>query len=268
MKFCYFDESGMGNEPVLVMAGVIVDAQRMHQTKTVWSDFLESLSQDIGRKVTEFHAGHFYRGSGPWGKIDGPERAQIISAILNWIEKRKHRITFSAIDKGSFSIQKERFIGMPTEWAAAAFHCILGLQKHHKQHDKNKGHTVVVFDRAKGETGLSKLVIDPPEWTCSFYGKDPKEVPLNQIVDVPYFADSEQALLIQVADMISYILRTYAELVQGSRSEEYKGEYDRMKNWVDQIINRAIPQAMRYPPRGRCQAAQNYWNVAPECLRR
>ena len=59
-----------------------------------------------------------------------------------------------------------------------------------------------------------------------------------------------------------------AELVQGSRSEEYRGEYNRIKDWVDKIINRAIPQAMRYPAKGRCQAAQNYWDVAPECLRR
>ena len=26
MKFCYLDESGMGSEPILVMAGIIVDA--------------------------------------------------------------------------------------------------------------------------------------------------------------------------------------------------------------------------------------------------
>jgi hypothetical protein len=25
MKFCYFDESGMGEEPYLVVAGIIVD---------------------------------------------------------------------------------------------------------------------------------------------------------------------------------------------------------------------------------------------------
>ena len=46
MKFCYLDESGVGNEPVLVMARVNVDVQRMHQTKIVMSDFLDSPSQD------------------------------------------------------------------------------------------------------------------------------------------------------------------------------------------------------------------------------
>jgi|GEM_PF-2882739 hypothetical protein len=33
MKFCYFDESGMGEEPYLVIVGIIVDATRMHITK-------------------------------------------------------------------------------------------------------------------------------------------------------------------------------------------------------------------------------------------
>lgn len=33
MKFCYFDESGLGEEPYLLVAGIIVDATRMHVTK-------------------------------------------------------------------------------------------------------------------------------------------------------------------------------------------------------------------------------------------
>jgi len=33
MKIGYFDESGTGGEPFAVMAGVIVDSQRMYKTK-------------------------------------------------------------------------------------------------------------------------------------------------------------------------------------------------------------------------------------------
>jgi hypothetical protein len=38
MKVCYFDESGTGEEPVAVVTGVVVDAQRMHATKEHWSE--------------------------------------------------------------------------------------------------------------------------------------------------------------------------------------------------------------------------------------
>ena len=267
MKFCYLDESGMGSEPILVMAGIIVDAQRMHRTKEAWSDFLNYLSSSIGKKVNEFHSGNFYRGSGAWGKIDGAERAKVISAILAWIDQRKHHITFSAIHKESFNNCKGDFDGISTPWNAAAVHCVLGLQKHQQQ-GGNKGHTVLVFDKAKGEIGFTKLVLDPPVWTQSFHSKRSVPSPLDQIVDVPFFADSEHALLIQVADTVSYILRSYADLVEGIAAEKYRGEQDRLQGWVGQILKRSIPQAMRYPARARCHAAQRFWDIAPECLRK
>jgi hypothetical protein len=225
MKFCYLDESGMGDEPILVMAGVIVDAQRMHQTKAAWADFLDYLSSAIGQKVSEFHTCRFYRGSGSWRRIDGTERSELISAIINWVSERKHHITFSAINKQLFSKQKDAgyFVDINSPWCAAAVHCILSLQKYHQRQSKNKGHTVIIFDR--GEEGvLTKIVLDPPEWINSYYDKNPKQPALDQIVDVPFFVDSEQALLIQVADMVSFILRTYAELKIGIATERYAGE--------------------------------------------
>ena len=33
MNLCYCDESGTGNEAIAVMAGIVVDAGRMHLTK-------------------------------------------------------------------------------------------------------------------------------------------------------------------------------------------------------------------------------------------
>jgi len=76
MKVCYIDENGMGEEPLLVMAAVIVDAQRMHHTKAKWADFLNYLSRALGQTVTEFHTRKFYRGKDAWNKIDGSKRAK------------------------------------------------------------------------------------------------------------------------------------------------------------------------------------------------
>ena len=52
MKFCYVDESGKGSEPVLVLAGIIADAHRMHVTKSDWLGILKSYratSKDLWR---------------------------------------------------------------------------------------------------------------------------------------------------------------------------------------------------------------------------
>lgn len=83
MKFCYFDESGMGSEPYLVVAGIVADATRMHITKEEWADLLVVLSRAAGRDVAEFHSRDFYAGNGVWRGLPGSARAQVIEAILS-----------------------------------------------------------------------------------------------------------------------------------------------------------------------------------------
>lgn len=266
MKFCYIDESGKGDEPVLVMAGIIVDANRMHKTKDGWAEFLKYLSNEVNKKISEFHASDFYRGKGIWHKIDGNTRAKLISAILKWLEQRKHHITFSAIYKESFDSQKKNFYKISNEWYAAAIHCILSLQKWSQQQKNNKGNTVMIFDRSKGESGITEFVINPPKWTESFYNKKQNQEVIDQIIDVPFFADSKHALLIQIADMISYILRNYAEINMGLKTEKYQGESLYLKNYVDKIIKRTIPKVNRYPTKRNCKASQLFFEIAPKCL--
>ena len=99
MKLCYFDESSMCSEPYILVAGIIVDASRMHVTKDVWSGFLKTLSKAAGRQVHAFHSREFFRRNGIWLGTDGSERAKVIEAILVWIENRKHKCVFCGIDK-------------------------------------------------------------------------------------------------------------------------------------------------------------------------
>ena len=71
MKFCYVDESGKGNEPILVMTGIVADVHRMHVTKADWLEILQELSRMLNKPVEEFHTRHFYRGNGIWRSLNG-----------------------------------------------------------------------------------------------------------------------------------------------------------------------------------------------------
>jgi hypothetical protein len=271
MKFCYFDESGMGNEPYLVVAGIIVDAQRMHITKDAWADFLDYLSNASGRRVHEFHSRDFYRGNGVWHGIDGAERTRLIEAVLSWVQRRKHKCLFAGLNKAEFSSRvatDDRLKQFKSMWCAAAMHCTLQVQKHHQREAKTKGHSVLIFDReVMGETGLSMLIHNPPSWLDTYYGRDAKQTALDQIVDVPFFADSRHVLLAQVADLFAYILRTSAEIQDGLLSEQYENEGAKMLRWSEKIAQLALPRASRYPAKGRCQAAALFWNLAPASIR-
>jgi hypothetical protein len=271
MKFCYFDESGMGEEPYLVVAGIIVDAQRMHVTKDAWADFLGNLSRAAGRKVLEFHSREFYRGNGIWRGIDGTERAQIIEAVLEWVQERKHKCVFSGVDKAQFQklLPKDRRIKkLKSEWCAAAMHCTLQVQKQHQREQKTKGHSLLIFDReVMEETNLTLLIHTTPGWTDTYYGRKKKQTALDQIVDVPFFADSKHILLAQVADLFVYILRTSAEIQDGLVAEKYEGEGAKLQGWSEVIAELAKPRSIRYPAKGRCQAAQLFWDLAPSSIR-
>ncbi|MBW1706173.1 MAG: DUF3800 domain-containing protein [Deltaproteobacteria bacterium] len=271
MKFCYFDESGMGNESYLVMAGIIVDASRMHVTKDAWADFLKYLSEAAGRRVDEFHTREFYRGNGVWHGTDGVKRAKIIEAILSWVENRKHKCVFSGIDKNQYkkALNKEDNLNQfKSMWCAAAMHCVLQVQKQHQREAKTKGHSVLIFDReVKDETAFSMLINKPPQWIDTFYSRGQKQTALDQIVDVPFFADSKHILLSQVADLFAYILRTSAEIQDGLLKEKYRGEGKRMRGWSKRIASVALPSASRYPTKGRCKAASLFWDLAPSTIR-
>ncbi|RJP24022.1 MAG: DUF3800 domain-containing protein [Candidatus Abyssobacteria bacterium SURF_5] len=273
MKFCYFDESGMGEEPYLVMAGIIVDAHRMHVTKAEWADFLAYLSGAIGRRVEEFHSRDFYRGNGIWHGTNGAQRAKVIETILKWVQGRKHKCLFSGLDKKKFDkiLPKDnRLKQCKSFWCATAMHCILQLQKQHQKESKNKGHSILIFDReVKEEKDLGLLINNPPSWTETYYSRDKNQEPLDQIVDVPYFADSKHILLAQVADLFAYILRTSAEIEDGLSEERYKGEGNRMKIWSKTISKLALPRSGRYPGKGRTrtEACQLFWDLAPRFIR-
>jgi len=271
MKFCYVDESGTGSEPYLTMVGVIVDVHRMHMTKEIWSDFLKMLSKICKRIITEFHTRDFYAGNGPWRGIDGPERAKIISAILDWWGRRKHHVTFTAIDKKIFrqmKYDKQLFEGCNTFWQTAAIHIALSIQKLHQSKEKKKGHTLLLFDsEVTEEKQLSRFISRPPGWTDNYYDRDKKQIQLDQIVDVPFFGDSQQVLLLQVADVIAFILRRYAEIMEGKDKPRYKDELTRLNEWIRLISARCYPLTSRWPTRGLNKVQIMFDKIVPSSIK-
>lgn len=270
MKFCYLDESGTGEEPIAVMAGVITDAIRMRVTKTHWSNLLETLSNIIGRGIQEIHTRDFYSGNSPWRELDGNQRSDIISAIFNWLKERKHHVVFTAVVKKSFitEFKKEPVSGdIGSLWRFMALHITLALQKHFQKEKKNKGNTVLIFDNEEREkVQFTDLVLNPPDWTDSYYNRGKKQEKLDQIIDVPHFVDSKEVGLIQLADFICFFLRKHIELTLGYTKPAYKDEAAKVADWAKQIFEQTISKSCIYLSRGRCEAAELFCKYAPECV--
>lgn len=270
MKICYLDESGTGQKTVVIAVGVVVDSTRMNRTKHEWDTLLSELSRKIKKPLSEIHSMNLYRGNEEWRDIEGIERAKVIDQILDWLSERKHKIVFSAVDKEKFStslpssmICKE----LDCDIQAAFFHVVLSLQKKHQTEKKNKGHTILVFDNSRLGTSLPKLLYSPPSWSDTYYNRNKTQNQLDQIVDVPFFADSVHAPLIQLADIIAYFLRLHAELHDYGEKEQYPGEQTKVSNWVNKIKELCYPTNTRYLKKGRCSVANEFFNLCPKSLR-
>lgn len=267
MKVCYCDESGTGDEPIAVMVGVIVDAQRMHVTKTDWKMLLQTLARIVGKPIEEIHTRDFYAGNEKWRALPGVQRAEIITATFEWLRDRKHDVVYVRVEKAKFyETQKAGLLpeGANTLWRFMGLHLLLAVQKAHQGLPKTKGHTIFVFDNEERERmRFTDLIASPPAWTDSYYEKDKKQARLDQVVDVPYFGDSTEVHLLQVADFISFFLRRHAEITAGYSKERYEQEADKIANWLALLKACSLHPRFVYPATGRCECSDLFFMHAP-----
>jgi hypothetical protein len=271
MKFCYLDESGTGSEPFSVMASIIVDSQRMHILKNDWKDLLNFLSEKTKKNIKEFHSRDFYSGNGPWRTLDGNQRKIITIGILEWLKKRKHAVCFCAVDKDGYfkeykSNQKMKDIG--SLWSFMALHHLLSLQKYYQKSPGVKGHTLCIFDNEPTELNrISNLSINPPDWTNSYYLKNKKTDKLSHIIDVPYFGDSEKINLLQIADLLAYLIRVYIELKEGKVTPKYADHIKDVTIYMELICKLSIPSSATYPKIKRCECSNLFYKYAPPAIK-
>ncbi|MBK8650844.1 MAG: DUF3800 domain-containing protein [Elusimicrobia bacterium] len=160
-----------------------------------------------------------------------------------------------------------RHADIKTLWRFLGLHLVLGIQKYHKGNKNNKGNTILVFDNEEREMKrFTDLIQAPPKWSSTYYGLEDETDPLSQVVDVPYFADSVDVPLLQVADFVAFFLRKHAELENGV-IERYDGERLKVRSWINMALKRRIPLSAIFPKRGRCSCSEMFFNYAPSCLR-
>lgn len=271
VNLCYCDESGTGDQPIATMVGIVVDAGRMHLTKAGWLELLAILSDMAGHQIVELHTRNFYSGSGVFREIDGETRAEVISAIFEWLTKRKHHVVYSSVLKSSYyGARKAQEIPdeLNTLWRFLGFHLILAMQDACQGEAKNKGHTIFVFDNEERERiRFTDMIMRPPPWSDGYYSRKKKQDQLDQIVDVPYFGDSKEVSLIQLADFVSFFLRRYAEIKEGLVPAKYEDEEERLSGWIDEMRSRCIGRQFIYRKTGRQYAHDLFYSNAPASIR-
>jgi len=278
MQFVYIDETGLSQEPIGVMAGVIADSHRMRVTKEHWNKLLNALSRIIGKNIDEIHTRDLYSGNSPWRYLDGKQRSEIITAIFHWLKVRKHSIVYTAVDKSIFNTEfmnETCYDHIKTLWRFMALHISLSIQKRYQGAPRGNnrtinttGNCVLIFDNEyREEKHFTDLILNPPDWTDTYYDKKAKQDKFSQIVDVPHFVDSKDVGLIQLADFICFFIRKHIEIEMGFTEIDYNDEKEKVSNWVRMIFQQSIPKSNILLSRGRCCCADLFYKYAPEVIK-
>jgi hypothetical protein len=147
------------------------------------------------------------------------------------------------------------------------FHLMLAVQKYCQDEQRNKGNTVFVFDNhERDRMRFTDLIKRPPDWSDGYYRK-PKQRRFDQVIDVPYFGDSKDVALIQLADFLAFILRRYAEIHEGVDGPRYGGEDEKIDAWISILKESEIPSRHLYKKVGREYAENLFYDHAPPCIR-
>ncbi len=145
----------------------------------------------------------------------------------------KPKSTFGAVSRPALSSARDKFdfggLLHASDWSNAAFRLVNGIHKQYQRVKQNKGNTLFVCGNACKGDDLVSFALNPPVQTEEFYNRPKKQLPLNQVIDVPYFADSYHVGLIKVANLLAFLLRLCAELNAGITTEKYHGEIEQVR---------------------------------------
>jgi hypothetical protein len=203
--------------------------------------------------------------------MDGAQRSQVLEAIFKWMADRKHDVVYSSVVRETYH-QNFALHNIPDElntlWRFLGFHLVLSVQRAYQGKKKNKGNTLFVFDQEhKEQMRFTDVLMRPPDWSDEYYSRNNKQEQLDQVVDVPYFGDSQDVSLIQLADVCSFFLRRYAEIKSGAVPEKYAGEEEKVSHWMEIFASRSIGHPFIYPKKGRSTSEDLFFQNAPAAIR-
>jgi len=70
-----------------------------------------------------------------------------------------------------------------------------------------------------------------------------------------------------MADFAAFFLRRYIEIKTGAVRPKYKEEEQKIDGWIDSLCKRHVSKSATYPKRGRNEATEIFWSLAPDCIK-
>ncbi len=283
MYFCYVDESGQcgtkfdPNQPVEVLVGVVSEATKIHKTNREHSSFLKELLHKHGAEVSELKSAQIFRGRKEWSSIAPDVRKQIFKDLLKWVNNRSCKLIVCPIDSAKYFELKKQGHEMANKlhfpYETGSLNVLLSLQRMKYGSPSNKGKTVVKFDEeGEHDKRLIKLLSDDLSFTDAF---TQVEIPKSkkrqaelerfcQIVDIPFFSKSEHSQLIQIADLVAFVVSRYIQLKSFGVSPAFEDELAVIEEFYVGVKDSLVTPAHINPPAKGDALTSFYQEIRPQ----
>ena len=279
MFLFYGDESGYTggqgsiSQPVLVVAGVLLNTHGASKTRREFRELLDELGQLAGHPLTELKGQELFRGTGPWGGVGHTERAAARVRILEWLDERGHKVVASGLVYGRLQDGRITCPGLVnlSPRTIATVHTALAVQRAKYSvplNDQRKNATLLFYDeqpQAGDQIAVAAALVSPPDWALEFLGDRQSDGELTAIVDTAYFVDSVQAPMIQIADFVAYMIQRKAALDEGA-ALTFTAEDQVMNGIFDRLRPLLLERSHRLPRQQASSASAALRTVSPACL--
>lgn len=233
MKFVYIDESGSGSHTdTFVMVGLVIDRTKLKKYTQIFTDKFHEIFRQHSGNVKEFKTEKFFKTYNKSFRLSEKERDEFLHDTLKRVAAVCD-IHYFALNLNEYQKIKEKGgynCLVRDYWTQSALFILGRIQRTYCKLKNNKGNSVIIMDHnVKFHQNLSDLIFDPPEWLGEItignqsskdksISKHTKQRIFDQIINTPFFMKSEHASLIQVADMVAFILRRYVEVCSNSEA--------------------------------------------------
>jgi Protein of unknown function (DUF3800) len=221
MHFFYVDETGCtgadlnnADQPIFVIGGIDVTDEKWRKTHGVIRDTLKSFYGGTLPNNFELHANDLVNGQGFFTGKERADRNALVNSLLDVIAKRGHGIHFVGIDKGKLAA------------AAPAEHAIIDCRI---PYQLGFNYLVTYIERyvseRLGKSARGMIILDEKDMYQDQIDKlthyrrydVPNARKLKRIVEFSYPIDSVRHPMIQLSDLVIFLVRKFLECDNGHR---------------------------------------------------
>jgi hypothetical protein len=270
MHFFYIDEAGCNGRdlenpesPIFVLGSLIVSDEKWNTTNGKFSEIISEYFEDVPENF-ELHAEQLLspEGDGPFAGHDREKRNNLVNQLLELIIEKSHHTAYFAIDKNSLSdnlpldLEIKDYLDFEAPYLIS-FDYLLSLFEWYTKDRLGKSARALIILDEKGEFESEiRQVVKYQKYDV------PKSRRLKWIVEFSYPISSHSNPMVQLADLISYLVKKYLEIENGYRDEylsEVKNIYRGFYSKIDERLIRR--QIKRYDERVRAAGYYEFLHI-------